>query len=540
MESKRTVAEKMRHTLLKKGLKGAVVLGGLCVLIPSVYSQGIGLKKLDEMLAPTPSKLARGKVIYERQCVTCHGADGTNNTEWAKANGLASGGFKAGWKNGGGVIQIYNTISRKQDGASHPVFNYVAYQDRWSVAHYVRSFNPSQDDPASVKEQARVDAVNGICREELKTQISESMKPKGDEQLAKGKEVYATNCASCHGEAGAGDGAAAGALNPAPRNFTDAGAKWTNGTSELAIFNTLANGIEGTSMASYKHLSEEERWALTHYVREWVPEKAKKSSTKEQVVDVCRSLSAPKKPEAIPVEMAMKFLAEDAPAKRQLARQGYGAVYTYNDASAENGSKIYTEHCASCHGSRGEGAQPIGPYGAVPPFLYLTVAPLRNNDAGGSYDAFATRAGGGVHSTLPDMTGVALISEGEWKDLHAYVGKFDGDAEYIAADIAEMRNKPALELVVTVNADQTMTLDGAAVTMEQLTQQVAENTKTGRRVNLKVTAPAGFTPEQLKTLGESLGSAGATNIEVTAQQAPEGVTPPAPNNQPAPAPTPTP
>jgi len=518
----------MRHTLLKKGLKGAIVLGGLCVLIPSVYSQGIGLKKLDEMLTPTPTKLERGKVIYQRQCVTCHGDQGTNDTEWAKSNGLAAGGFKAGWEHGGGVIQIYNTISQKQDDLQHPVFNYVAYQDRWAVSHYVRSFNPNQTDPAAVKEQARVDAVNGVCREELKTQISESMKPKGEEQLTKGKEVYATNCASCHGEAGKGDGAAAAALNPAPRNFTKADAKWTNGSSELAIFNTLANGIEGTSMASYKHLTEEERWALTHYVRNWVPEKAKESSTDEQVVAVCRSLSAPKKPEAIPVEMAMKFLAEDAPAKRQLTRQGYGAVYTYNDANADKGSKIYTDHCAACHGSRGEGAQPIGPYGAVPPFLYLTVAPLSNNDAGGSYDTFATRVAGGVHATLPDMTGVALISESEWKDLHAYVGKFDGDAEYIAADIAEMRNKPALELAIEVKADQTMTLDGQAVTMEELGQRVAETTKSGRRVNLKVVAPATFTPEQVKTLGESLGAVGATDIEVSAQPAPAPAPQPAP------------
>ncbi|MEC9398452.1 MAG: c-type cytochrome, partial [Myxococcota bacterium] len=215
-------------------------------------------------------------------------------------------------------------------------------------------------------------------------------------------------------------------------------------------------------------------------------------------------------------------LAEDAPAKRQLARQGYGAVYTYNDASADKGGKIYTDHCAACHGSRGEGAQPIGPYGAVPPFLYLTVAPLRNNDAGGSYDTFAARVSGGVHATLPDMTGVALISESEWKDLHAYVGKFDGDADYIAADIAEMRNQPALELAITVNADQTMTIDGQAVTMEELGQRVAETTKTGRRVYLKVTAPSNFTNEQVKTLGESLGAVGATDLSVSAEPAPEG------------------
>lgn len=39
--------------------------------------------------------------------------------------------------------------------------------------------------------------------------------------VAKGKEKYATVCASCHGPEGKGDGAAAKALNPQPANFTD-------------------------------------------------------------------------------------------------------------------------------------------------------------------------------------------------------------------------------------------------------------------------------------------------------------------------------
>ncbi len=43
----------------------------------------------------------------------------------------------------------------------------------------------------------------------------------GAGDAAKGKEVYATNCASCHGDAGKGDGAAAAALDPKPTDLTD-------------------------------------------------------------------------------------------------------------------------------------------------------------------------------------------------------------------------------------------------------------------------------------------------------------------------------
>jgi len=37
---------------------------------------------------------------------------------------------------------------------------------------------------------------------------------------AAGKTVYTTNCASCHGEKGAGDGPVGAALNPKPRDFS--------------------------------------------------------------------------------------------------------------------------------------------------------------------------------------------------------------------------------------------------------------------------------------------------------------------------------
>ena len=39
---------------------------------------------------------------------------------------------------------------------------------------------------------------------------------------AKAHEMFATVCAMCHGATGQGDGQAAAALNPKPRNYTDA------------------------------------------------------------------------------------------------------------------------------------------------------------------------------------------------------------------------------------------------------------------------------------------------------------------------------
>ncbi len=40
--------------------------------------------------------------------------------------------------------------------------------------------------------------------------------------IIEGKKIFETNCATCHGKTGQGDGPTAATLDPKPRNFTDA------------------------------------------------------------------------------------------------------------------------------------------------------------------------------------------------------------------------------------------------------------------------------------------------------------------------------
>lgn len=87
---------------------------------------------------------------------------------------------------------------------------------------------------------------------------------KTPELLAKGKASFEMNCASCHGATGTGDGAAAAALDPKPRNL--ATAKLKGGDKPAQIFDTLGKGVTGTAMIAFTHLPEEERWALAYHV----------------------------------------------------------------------------------------------------------------------------------------------------------------------------------------------------------------------------------------------------------------------------------
>jgi len=84
--------------------------------------------------------------------------------------------------------------------------------------------------------------------------------------LARGKTLFQQDCVSCHGDAGRGDGPAAGTLNPRPRNFTQANG-WTHGYRMTDIYATISNGSKGTGMAAFDFIMPADRMALVHYVR---------------------------------------------------------------------------------------------------------------------------------------------------------------------------------------------------------------------------------------------------------------------------------
>ena len=89
------------------------------------------------------------------------------------------------------------------------------------------------------------------------------------ELTAKGKSLFAVNCASCHGANGFGDGPAAAALNPKPRNFHEG--YWKYGGGVVRIVRTISTGSPGTAMAAFTNIPLEDRFALAHYVRSLSP-----------------------------------------------------------------------------------------------------------------------------------------------------------------------------------------------------------------------------------------------------------------------------
>jgi mono/diheme cytochrome c family protein len=69
---------------------------------------------------------------------------------------------------------------------------------------------------------------------------------------AQGKILYQLRCAACHGPQGRGDGAAAGALKPAPRDLVAPG--FWEARSAAAVADAIRHGKPGTAMVAYESL----------------------------------------------------------------------------------------------------------------------------------------------------------------------------------------------------------------------------------------------------------------------------------------------
>lgn len=127
------------------------------------------------------------------------------------------------------------------------------------------------------------------------------------ELVAKGKELYNTACASCHGETGEGNGSAGAALNPPPRNFV-APKFWKNSPTYAGMYTTLEEGIPNTGMASFSNLSPEDRFSIIQYVHTFNPTFPKDNPDSLKALDEKYSLATGvKAANQIPLSLAMEL-----------------------------------------------------------------------------------------------------------------------------------------------------------------------------------------------------------------------------------------
>jgi len=149
--------------------------------------------------------------------------------------------------------------------------------------------------------------------------------------LAHGKEVYAQNCASCHGEHGDGHGVCSAFLIPSPRDFTAAHYKFRSTTlgqlpTDDDLFRIVSLGVHGTPMPPWKWLLDDtDRWAVVQYIKTFSPRFA---DTNQKPVSIAN----------------------------------FGTPPPRTEAAISAGKALYTKTgCITCHGELGLGNGPSTP-----------------------------------------------------------------------------------------------------------------------------------------------------------------------------------
>ena len=159
---------------------------------------------------------------------------------------------------------------------------------------------------------------------ELPAEPTQAQPAIDDAMKARGAELYALHCATCHGERGDGQGPTAAKLEHPPANFT-LGIFELRTTehealpADIDLFRTITRGVHGTAMPPWFALPERDRWAVAAHLK---------------------SLSKPFSEDQAPTPVAIASLP---------------AVTTERIA---HGRRVYeTAGCASCHGidCRGDG-----------------------------------------------------------------------------------------------------------------------------------------------------------------------------------------
>jgi cytochrome c oxidase cbb3-type subunit I/II len=216
--------------------------------------------------APPPSERLKGlgSSLYATRCAHCHGANGDGKGPVAPRltvppTNFLFGIYKLRSTPPGSIpthADLFRTLTRGIHGTPMLPWKRLGAEERWALVYHLESFS------VRFREEAPAEVV------------AVPTPPRETKTLrAQGAEIYLRlRCATCHGDRGEGDGPAVslyqrttGGRAVRIRDFTRG--RFIRGAEMADIFLTLRTGLEGTPMASYDALADDDLWAVAAYVR---------------------------------------------------------------------------------------------------------------------------------------------------------------------------------------------------------------------------------------------------------------------------------
>ncbi len=139
------------------------------------------------------------------------------------------------------------------------------------------------DGVAAGADPAEIRTLTGEMRQAIIDGYKVTVVPRKAPDLARAAQLYSDNCASCHGVNGAGDGPLAAGLQPPPVDFTDR--KRYAQRNLYGLYNTITQGVPGTSMKPFHEMSADDRWSLAFYVGQFAVSDAERSGAESNFSD---------------------------------------------------------------------------------------------------------------------------------------------------------------------------------------------------------------------------------------------------------------
>jgi mono/diheme cytochrome c family protein len=237
---------------VRDGKPATAMAGWKTRLKPSEISAVVDYIRESFVQPQTSTAFSRGRTVYMRLCISCHGAHG-QGVPWAAGNVLKPPRAFGSAESRGELTRermIAVIAQGKPGSAMGPYASQLTKSDIEGTVDFIR---------AAFMEPVSGAAVHGGAASTREGAVDMAAPfPKGlvgDNE--RGSRFYAANCATCHGANGNGYGPRSRLLSPKPRSFSDAAARAR--LSRPKLFAAIAAGAPGTDMPSWdKVLTEQE------------------------------------------------------------------------------------------------------------------------------------------------------------------------------------------------------------------------------------------------------------------------------------------
>ena len=262
---------------------------------------------------PDPIKkdmLEKGKKVYFKRCVWCHGVEGGGDGPSAdrlftRPRNFIQGTFKIRVTDSGELpmdINLINTVKNGLQGSAMPAWGeFLAEDEILSVVQFVKSL--VQDREWDDEDEEVNNVITEISADNGKGPLGDA--PWGStsgpyhlgvpqEHIDAGKELFIKNkCFECHGGEGRGDG------NPTMKDdwgFPIVAANWQqcwnfrgarrDAYNPFVIARTISTGLNGTPMPNFREqMTGPERWQVAAFVNSLCPRKKIDPLTNKPIPD---------------------------------------------------------------------------------------------------------------------------------------------------------------------------------------------------------------------------------------------------------------